>query len=229
MKDVWEKRWIIYKFILLFFTIIAIDQTFRSRILIGPEEVLQTITISRAPAKMKKLDLFEKAEYIHDYCNSTNIKPTNQTNDIFYYLKSPKVGVKNLLICLPARMGTKPVLETLNTAYQTSCHKNKTECQKTVPDSNTLKIMFTRHPLDRLIIGFRQHKQNSSSSISNHNRKLLFTRPRNQSKFKYSNKHFIRYRLTSLELFFSNRNPLITAGQVFFFLTTLFNTKINQP
>jgi len=199
IRDICTYRSLLIKILVGIWVVVIIDITFRPQVVKTPSQLLFTLGFSGIKKKIDNLSMSERAEYVEEYCNSTTINARQKQNeDVFYFLQSPKAGVKSLFICLPKRMATKSVFDTLNQAYGSVCNKASCRSRSQKTDSDTVKIVFTRHPFDRLIIGYRHNitfsNINSKSLVQqNHQRKLLLSR-RKPGKPRYKgNYHFKEY------------------------------------
>jgi len=182
-------RSIFARIALLIWLIVIVDQLLRHQIILSPNEVVENYMafLPKETANLKHMTQRDRVRYIQEKCSSYN-KSTNgvdlkKDREIFFHLNTVKVLSQDVLLCIPQRMASKSAFDALNNLLGSPCPKGKLKnCaiqQKDYAEYNSsLKIVFTRHPLDRLILEYRHSKPRQNLKSAG-NRKLLFARHRN--------------------------------------------------
>jgi len=190
----------ILKLLAVFVLVHLLDKFIRPSIVKTPDEILQSLSLRDFKRRPTHLTMEERALYIKENCNSSTLSThsdSSQRSEVFYNFKSTQAGVRSLFVCLPRRMATKAVYNMLNQAYSNYCDKEREACRSAIAGTDALKVVFTRHPLDRLIIGYRHQKH--SETDNSPRRKLLFSRHRAIGKKGRRGKHhFAEYLRTTV-------------------------------
>jgi len=174
-----------------------VDQVFRYKVVLTPSEVAEKYMAALGPkmnTNQEEMSLSERTKFVRKKCNRTKTVTGNEGNDNYFYLKSQNDNVKNVLLCIPPRMASKSTFDALNEVFDFPCYKGSKgklrDCsvsESFQPGNKTVKIVFTRHPFDRLIIEFRHQKEKTvdiEDKPAKSNRKLLFSRHRSGLKKK---------------------------------------------
>jgi hypothetical protein len=95
-------------------------------------------------------------------------------------------------------MASKAAFDMINEVFDFPCYKGSKgklrDCavsQDFKPANTSLKVVFTRHPFDRLIIEYR-HQKSVQNEVKSNSRKLLFSRHRNWKKKGKKGSHQFR-------------------------------------
>ncbi len=139
-------------------------------------EVCQTIRVPTAAS-------FSQTEATEEAAGLAN-------SSLLYLLRPPESSdsssKRSLLLCLPRRMATKAVFDALNRAYGSPCSNNKTASENSAAanssrclwgdfermrsliaaERNVLSVVFTRHPFDRIILGYRHSKNGTITTAT---------------------------------------------------------------
>jgi len=166
-------RTVILRTCLLFVLIIFLEVFIRSIIVSSPSTVvaLYLSRLGAPPRSIRPHGPQVRAEYVKRQCSLLHVKPKlGDSTDFTKYLayKSPGGQAKNLVTCIPGRLGSKSVVEDISRSYGLPCYNNldkqpnSCSINETLDmEGETVKAAFILHPLDRLIIEFRrsQHKK----------------------------------------------------------------------
>jgi len=199
-------RSIFAKIAALIWVIIGVDQVLRQTLIQTPNQVVDQYMaaltqINNIPQQQEVLTIEERTDYVKEKCSNAksellNVILKNQHQDNYFYLKSKAADVKNMLLCIPQRMASKSAFEIINESFDYPCYKgakgklrNCAVSKNFKPENETLKVVFTRHPLDRLIIEFR-HQKSVETEAKQSGRKLLFSRHRNWKKSRKGSHQF---------------------------------------
>lgn len=184
-------RTVLLRLSAIFILVILLEITLRDRVVSGPATVV-TLYLARLgapPRRTTPLSPASRAEYVKKQCNVSYgpSRGDGAVMDRLILFKSS--GVKDLVLCVPPRVGAKTVVEHTDKAYGQNCYGGgyengsivQTKClldQSYRFGKNTVKAVLTRHPLDRLIVEYRRARgQNPSTkkmNVQNTGRKLLF-------------------------------------------------------
>jgi len=197
-------RSIFAKIAILIWLIVAVDQVFRHQVVLTPSEVAEkymAVLVPSIDTNQKEMSLKERSKFVQEQCNkSKTFEYDKKRQDNYFYIKSKKSHVNNVLLCIPQRMASKAAFDVLNGVFDYPCYKgskgklrNCAVGEGFKPENKTLKVVFTRHPFDRLIIEFR-HQKSIQNEVKPSNRKLLFSRHRNGWKKKGGKKGSHQFR-----------------------------------
>ena len=157
--------------------------------LAGDQDLAEKGRYAREICQTIRVPLHHTASKTNPAESDAKHEPSPPTTTSLLYLMRPPAEAKqkSLLICLPRRMATKAVLDALNQAYGWPCG-NKTTATTSPPQNSSrcvsgdfesmrnvtaaltgnedvLKVVFTRHPFDRIILGYR-HSKNTTTTTS---------------------------------------------------------------
>jgi len=198
-------RSIFAKIAALVWVIVGVDQVLRQTLIQSPSQVVDqymaALTQINNIQQQEDLTVEERSGYVKEKCSNAKSELSTvileeKHQDNYFYLKSKEVDVKNVLLCIPQRMASKSAFEVINEVFDYPCYKGTKgklrDCavsKNFKPDNETLKVVFTRHPFDRLIIEFRHQKSLETEPIQS-SRKLLFSRHRNWKKSRKGSHKF---------------------------------------
>lgn len=195
-------RSIFAKVAILIWLVVAVDQIFRHKVILTPVEVAEKYMAALKPNQninQKHMNLKERSEYVKEQCSKSESVPLGTKHqDNYFYLKSQSIAVKNVLLCIPQRMASKAAFDVINEVFDFPCYKGSKgklrDCavsQDFKPANQSLKVVFTRHPFDRLIIEYR-HQKSVQNEVKPSSRKLLFSRHRNWKRKGKKGSHQFR-------------------------------------
>jgi len=200
-------RSVFAKIAVLIWVIVGVDQVLRQTLIQSPSEVVDqymaALTHNNNIQQQEAMSVKEMSNYVNEKCSYNNSDAQNKQIDMtqldtYFYLRSKEVNVKNVLLCIPQRMASKAAFEVINEVFDYPCYKGTRgklrDCavsKKFKPDNQTMKVVFTRHPFDRLIIEFR-HQKSIETEPNQSKRKLLFSRHRTWKKKGRKGSHQFR-------------------------------------
>merc|ERR1711892_252886 len=193
------------KVAILIWLIVAVDQVFRQKVVLAPGQVAERYMAALRQGGSfeheRRMTVEERSSYVRAQCASESSDSdllTTKHKDNYFFLKSKNNDVKNVLLCIPQRMASKAAFDVINEAFDYPCYKgSKGELRDCAvnrhykPENNSLKVVFTRHPFDRLIIEYR-HQKSVETEVQPNSRKLLFSRHRNWKKRSKKGSHQFR-------------------------------------
>ena len=157
-------------------------------------------------------------------CRKSNklLNPKSEDESGFFFIKSDLSSDKDIFLCSPPGTASHRAVSHLQKMLKINCGDgNLKQCSVTSEHpltNDTIKVMFVRHPFDRLIMDFRHEMQTLSSSdkdkVKSTSRKLLFHRYRKWKKRKNDFHQFRKYIQTVVLSKNSTIKPLSQICQV---------------